>query len=152
MLKKGNKATGQMDAERKDLLSFAEGGMFHGTPPQIFEMANQLRKNMTEAEKMLWYHLKRGVNGLKFRRQHPIGVYVADFYCHKMKLVIELDGSIHEVKEIMERDKRREDDLKNWGYEIIRFKNQEVEQHLGTVLTTIEIKTIEFLKQAKNIQ
>jgi very-short-patch-repair endonuclease len=107
---------------------------------------------MTEAEKMLWYHLKRGVNGLKFRRQHPIGVYVADFYCHKMKLVIELDGSIHEVKEIMERDKRREDDLKNWGYEIIRFKNQEVEQHLGTVLTTIEIKTIEFLKQAKNIQ
>jgi very-short-patch-repair endonuclease len=52
----------------------------------------------------------------------------------------------------MERDKQREDDLKSWGYEIIRFKNQEIHQQLEIVLATIEIKTIEFLNQTKNIQ
>lgn len=140
------------DAERKDLLSFAEGGMFHGTPPQIFEMANQLRKNMTETEKMLWSHLKKGVNGLKFRRQHPIGVYVADFYCHKMKLVIELDGSVHDNAEVAARDKQREDDLRAWGYEIIRFTNEQIHTAIQSVIRTVEIKTVEFLKRTKNIQ
>jgi cyclase len=138
------------DAERKDLLSFAEGGMFHGTPPQIFEMANQLRKNMTETEKMLWSHLKKGVNGLKFRRQHPIGVYVADFYCHKMKLVIELDGSVHDNAEVAARDKQREDDLRAWGYEIIRFTNEQIHTDIECVIRTIEIKTTEFLKPPKS--
>jgi imidazole glycerol-phosphate synthase subunit HisF len=152
MLKKGNKATGKMDAERKDLLSFAEGGMFHGTPPQIFEMANQLRKNMTEAEKILWFHLKLGVNGLKFRRQHPIGIYVADFYCHKMKLVIELDGTVHDNAEVAVRDKQREDNLRAWGYEIIRFTNEQIHTAIESVIRTIEIKTVEFLKHTKNIQ
>jgi len=140
------------DAERKDLLSFAEGGMFHGTPPQIFEMANQLRKNMTEAEKMLWSHLKSGVNGLKFRRQHPIGVYVADFYCHKMKWVIELDGSVHDDAEVAARDKQRENDLKAWGYEVIRFRNEQIHTDIESVIRTLEMITTEFLKQAKNIQ
>ena len=82
--------------DRKDLESFKEGGMLHGTAPQIFEAAKQLRKEMTAAEQLLWQFLKLERKGLKFRRQHAIGIYVADFYCHKAKLVIELDGSVHD--------------------------------------------------------
>ncbi len=152
MMKNENKNVRKNDKERKDLLSFAEGGMFHGTPPQIFEIAKQLRKEMTEAEKILWHHLRQGVNGIKFRRQHPIGIYVADFYCHKMKWVIELDGSVHDMPEIIERDTQRENDLKKWGYEIIRFRNCDIHKRLDYVLKIIENKTIEFLNQTKNIQ
>ncbi|HSC54561.1 MAG TPA: endonuclease domain-containing protein [Phnomibacter sp.] len=136
------------DAGRKDLLSFAEGGMFHGTPPQIFERASLLRKNMTEAEKILWYYLKQGVNGLKFRRQHPIRVYIADFYCHKMKLVIELDGSVHDDPEVAARDQQREDDLKSWGYEVIRFKNAQVFKNVESVMAIMEEKVTAFLDKS----
>ena len=68
------------------------GGMFEGALHLIFENAKQLRKNMTNAEIALWIHLKGGMHGFKFRRQHPIAVYIADFYCHKVKLIIEVDG------------------------------------------------------------
>ncbi len=74
--------------------------MFGQAHPLVFEKAKELRKNMTQAEKVLWGYLKGGINGLKFRRQHPIGVYVADFYCHHLKLIIELDGKIHDRPEV----------------------------------------------------
>ncbi len=61
----------------------------------IFANAKHLRKNMTDAETVLWMYLKEGINGLKFRRQHPIGIYIADFYCHKARLIIEIDGERH---------------------------------------------------------
>jgi very-short-patch-repair endonuclease len=61
----------------------------------VFELARELRRNMTDAENKLWNHLKHGVGGLKFRRQHPLKNYIADFYCHKLKLIIEADGGIH---------------------------------------------------------
>jgi len=60
----------------------------------------------------LWGYLKAGISELKFRRQHPFGIYVADFYCHKIKLIIEVDGSIHNKKEIKDYDTKRESDLK----------------------------------------
>jgi imidazole glycerol-phosphate synthase subunit HisF len=78
---------------------YKKGGMFDGASPLIFERAKDLRKNMTEAEKVLWFHLKQNSGGFKFRRQHPLGIYIADFYCHKAKLVIELDGTIHDDAE-----------------------------------------------------
>lgn len=131
--------------ERKDLESFKEGGMLHGTAPQIFEAAKQLRKEMTAAEQLLWQLLKLERKGLKFRRQHAIGIYVADFYCHKAKLVIELDGSIHDNPEVAERDVIREQDLKEWGYTIIRFTNKEVFDNVESVVNDIKKKATELI-------
>ena len=80
--------------------------MFNEANPLVFELAKELRRNMTDAEIILWSYLKGGINGLKFRRQHPIGIYVADFYCHKIKLIVEVDGSIHNKKEVKDYDEK----------------------------------------------
>jgi len=69
--------------------------MFMGASNLIFKNAEVLRNNMTAAEMLLWGHLKGNQLGAKFRRQNPLGNYIADFYCHQHKLVIEVDGSIH---------------------------------------------------------
>lgn len=114
--------------------------MFNNASHLIFELAKDLRRNMTDAESLLWNHLKAGVNGLKFRRQHPIGIYIADFYCHKLRLIIEIDGSIHNVKEVKDNDLKRENDLKEWGNTIIRFTNDRVFKSIDSVLD--EINTI----------
>jgi cyclase len=63
-----------------------------------------LRRKPTHEEKLLWQFLKVNKLGVRFKRQHPIWLYIADFYCHEIKLVIEVDGSIHNVKEVMEHD------------------------------------------------
>lgn len=68
--------------------------------PDIFSKAKELRKSMTIAEKILWKHLRNNkLNGLKFRRQHPLDIFIADFYCHPKRLIIELDGGIHDTLE-----------------------------------------------------
>ncbi len=105
---------------------YKAGGMFEGASNLIFENAKQLRKNMTAAETALWLHLRSGLNGFKLRRQHPIGFYIADFYCHKVKLVIEIDGYIHNNDDIKKVDEIRQAELEKWGYTIIRFTNQQV--------------------------
>jgi very-short-patch-repair endonuclease len=102
------------------------GKMFESCSHLVFELAKELRRNMTEAEHKLWLHLKQGVGGLKFRRQHVLKNYIADFYCHKIKLVIEADGSIHKKPDVKEYDVIREQNLKEWGYEIVRFTNDEI--------------------------
>jgi len=111
--------------------------MFNEANPLVFELAKELRRNMTDAEMVLWGYLKAGINGLKFRRQHPIGIYIADFYCHKLRLIIEVDGNIHDKKEIKEYDLNRENDLKSWDYIIIRFSNQKVLKETQAVLVEI---------------
>src|SRR5213075_2307472 len=103
---------------------YKKGGMFEGANYLVFELAKDLRKNMTEAEKILWMHLRERISSLKFRRQHPIGIYIADFYCHKIKLIIEVDGEIHDEPETKKYDEKREKDLKELGYLIIRFTNK----------------------------
>ena len=135
-----------MDEANKSRSPFKEGGMFNEAHPLIFGKAKELRKNMTEAEKVLWGYLKGGLNGLKFRRQHPIGVYIADFYCHAIKLAIELDGKIHDKPEVKILNEQRESELRNWGYEVIRFTNQELFQNIEKVLQTIK-KKVEELNQ-----
>ena len=76
--------------------------MFFGAVPEIFEFAKRNRANPTPAEEYLWNFLcKNQLNNLRFKRQHPIGNYIADFYCHSAKLVIELDGSIHKLEEVI---------------------------------------------------
>ena len=133
-----------MSEQKKHKSAFKNDGMFNNASHLVFELAKDLRRNMTDAEKLLWNHLKAGVKGLKFRRQHPIGIYIADFYCHKLKLIIEVDGSIHDVQEVRENDGKRESDLKEWGNTIIRFSNDRVFKNLDSVLDEIN-KTVENL-------
>ena len=115
----------------------------------LFQLAKDLRKNMTDAEKMLWIYLKTGIQGYKFRRQHPVGIYVADFYCHKLKLIIELDGSIHDLPETKEKDAQRENDLNAWGYKIVRFTNSDIMRSIASVLQEIK-NTVE--KESEKIK
>lgn len=111
--------------------------MFEGASHLIFENAKQLRKNMTGAEKILWMHLKAGINGCKFRRQHLMGLYIADFYCYNVKLDIEIDGSVHNHDDVKALDQIREKELQNWGYTVIRFTNQEIIGQIENVLERI---------------
>jgi very-short-patch-repair endonuclease len=79
--------------------------MFYGAQPETFKFAEKLRNNMTEAELILWDRLKQNkLNGYRFKAQHPIKSFIADFYCHKARLVIEVDGKIHNTKETKEYD------------------------------------------------
>ena len=117
-----------------------EENMFFGASKIIFENAKELRKNMTNAEKILWGYLKAKPNGYKFRRQHPLGIYIADFYCHKLKLVIELDGSIHDKEEVKMNDEERQKLIEEDGLIVIRFKNNEIMNNIDEVLKIIHAK------------
>jgi imidazole glycerol-phosphate synthase subunit HisF len=118
---------------------FQRGGIFDGANPAVFAKAKELRNTMTEAEIVLWNYLKEGVNGVKFRRQHALGIYIADFYCHKAKLVIEVDGSIHQVEEVKKQDEQKQKDLEQSGYKVIRFTNNEVMANAADVLNKIDL-------------
>jgi cyclase len=113
--------------------------MFYGAHNFIFERAKQLRNNLTEAESILWEYLRQKPLGYKFRRQHPMGIYIADFYCHALKLVIELDGSIHNKPDIVRGDKIRQTNIENEGVTVLRFKNNDVELQLEKVINEIEL-------------
>ena len=113
--------------------------MFYGAKPHIFEKAKVLRKNMTEAEEILWEQLRgKKLMGLRFRPQHPIDIFIADFYCHPLKLVVEVDGGIHKTKEQREYDLGREGELENWGIKVIRFTNEEIGNNITQVIKEIE--------------
>ena len=93
---------------------------------------------MTEAEKLLWKRLRnKQVKGYRFRRQHPVGQFVVDFFCYEAKLVIELDGEIHNDPYQMERDKERTKILESMGLTEIRFRNIEVFNNPDVVVTKI---------------
>jgi very-short-patch-repair endonuclease len=93
---------------------------------------------MTEAEEILWEHLRNNkLNGLKFRRQHPLDIFIADFYCHQRKLIIELDGGIHDVLNQREYDEGRTFELEGKGFKILRFRNEEVIKDIDSVLYRI---------------
>jgi very-short-patch-repair endonuclease len=104
---------------------------------------------MTAAETVLWMHLKQGINNFKIRRQHPIRFFIADFYCHKLKLIIEVDGSIHNESGIRELDETRQKDLEKWGYIILRFTNQQVMEKSDEVITSITEKIVSLNNQQK---
>jgi len=131
-------------AEKKN--PFKNEGMFKGADPMLFELARDLRKNMTDAETLLWAHLRSGVNVFKIRRQHPIGIYIVDFYCHKINLIVEVDGLIHNSSEIKIYDERRETELKLLGYCILRFSNQEIFTDIENVLEKIKTKVEELFQ------
>jgi len=106
------------------------------TSKQLITRARKLRKESTPAERLLWSALRNAsFAGLKFRRQHPIGFYVADFCCQEEKLVIELDGDSHDFSE--RKDKERTEALNDEGYRVIRFANADVLDNLEGVLMMI---------------
>jgi very-short-patch-repair endonuclease len=106
--------------------------------PRAIELARQLRRGQTEAEKVLWRHVRaRQLYGLKIVRQHPIDRYIVDFYCHELRLVIEVEGSIHDTPAQQARDDERFANLEAKGYRILRFSNDEVLENLGFVLNEI---------------
>lgn len=112
--------------------------LFLSAGPEIFENAKSLRYNVSQAETVLWGHLKSNQLGFKFRRQHPVGIYIADFYCHQHKLVIELDGNIHQLPEIAANDIQRQQNLEAGGMKFLRFTHNEIFNQLEKVLTTIK--------------
>lgn len=112
--------------------------MFYGASNLIFEKAKALRQNLTQAELLVWGYLKNNPGGYKFRRQHPLGIYIVDFYCHKLKLVIEVDGNIHNKPEVANLDKERQKLLEDLGLKVIRFSNKEVESGMEKVINKIE--------------
>jgi very-short-patch-repair endonuclease len=102
------------------------------------QIARELRQRQTPAETILWEALRnRRLDGLKFRRQHPIADthFVADFVCYEEKLVIELDGVVHETQS--EADAERQAIIETQGYRVIRFQNEHVYRQLEGVLTRI---------------
>ena len=114
--------------------------MFYGADSKTFETARRLRKNATLEEKVLWSRLKNNkVLGVKFRQQHPVRFYIVDFYCHELKLAIEVDGEIHFDIENSEYDKRRTAELENLGITVLRFSNHEVLFNLDLTLEKIQL-------------
>ncbi|RXQ94378.1 DUF559 domain-containing protein [Ancylomarina salipaludis] len=112
--------------------------MFYNAKPHIFEKAKALRNNMTFAELKLWELIRnKQVQGLRFRAQHPIDIFIADFYCHSLKLIIEVDGGIHQSPEQKEYDIGREAEISHWGIKIIRFTNDEIEKEIDGVFNRI---------------
>ena len=99
--------------------------------------AMRLRRDLTDAERVLWRHLRgRGLNDAKFRRQHPIGRYVVDFVCLETGLVIEIDGGQHAQQRAQDAARTRY--LEAEGFRVIRFWNNEVAENVEGVLTAIE--------------
>jgi very-short-patch-repair endonuclease len=112
--------------------------------PELLEICREQRKKPTEAEAILWECLRNSrLKGYKFRRQHPAGGYILDFYCPVVRVGIEVDGGIHLEKEQVEYDRMRSNDLAELGIEVIRFWNSEIITQPGQVLNTILYKLIE---------
>jgi very-short-patch-repair endonuclease len=116
----------------------SENTMHYGATAPIFENAKHLRDNQTLSEIKLWKHLNKNQLGYKFRRQHPISEFIADFYCHQLKLVIEVDGEYHLDKEQIKLDTSRTNNLKQLGLTVIRFTDDQVFDNIESVIITIK--------------
>ena len=124
--------------------------MHYGAQASTFRNAAHLRNNPTRAEALLWERLsKNQIEGIRFRRQHPFNKYVPDFYAHSIKLVVELDGKIHDEKSVKFTDEDREMNLKLHGLHIIRFPNEEIYHNIEKVVAEIRNKVIELLERKK---
>jgi very-short-patch-repair endonuclease len=103
------------------------------------ERAQQLRDNMTDAERQPWAKIRMNqLNGYRFYRQKPVGDYIVDFFCPKAKLIIEVDGSQHFDNETIEYDRLRGDYISSLGLKVLRFTNAEVLEHVEGVVERIE--------------
>ena len=99
--------------------------------------ASENKKYQTEAEKMLWLHLRSNKLGLHFRRQHIIGCYIADFVCLKKKIIIEVDGGYHSQYAQAIKDYYRTEKLESLGFKVLRFRNEDIYSNVVFVLDQI---------------
>lgn len=105
---------------------------------RVTQKARTLRQSMTKAEVILWMHLrKRAMNGARFRRQHPIGPYIADFTCPAAKLIVEVDGATHSTPEELAYDARRTRYLEQQGWTVIRVTNIDIYENMDGVWRAI---------------
>jgi len=122
-----------------------EKTMYFGAKPAIVNKARILRDNMTYFEELLWDKLKgKQITGLRFRRQHPIDIFIADFYCHAARLVVEIDGEIHCMSD--EYDKGKTSEMEKFDIPVIRFTNEEVVNNIEAVIGKINSIALERIK------
>ncbi len=116
------------------------------------QKARSLRQNMTKAEVILWTHLRRrAVEGARFRRQHPIGPYIADFACATCKLVVEVDGATHSTPEELAYDSRRTKYLNSEGWSVIRVTNSDIYENIDGVWRTIAAQLAPPARSARDL-
>jgi very-short-patch-repair endonuclease len=118
--------------------------MFYGASASTFRKAEQLRNTMTPTEKKLWNALSnKKINGFRFKNQHPISKFIVDFYCHKAKLVLEIDGNVHDELEQADYDIGRTFEIESFGLKLIRFTNDQIETRFEEVLKEITNRLLE---------
>ena len=111
---------------------------YFGARAETKARAAELRKSMTYAEKVLWQQLRnRKLNNLKFRRQHPVSIFILDFYCHEKRIAIEVDGEIHTSPDQKEWDENRTFELNELRIKVLRFTNEEVINSTQVVVKVI---------------
>jgi len=111
---------------------------------KLKQLSRELRKNMTDAERLLWSRLRRKqINGVQFYRQKPLGNYIVDFYCPAVNLVIEVDGGQHYSQSGKLKDAERDQFLSELGLEVLRFSNTEVLSEIDAVVRVIESRVTE---------
>ena len=114
--------------------------------------AKHLRQSMTKAEVLLWVILrKRGLNGARFRRQHPIGPYIADFACISSKIIVEVDGATHSTPEELAHDTRRTKYLESEGWTVLRVQNTDVYENMDGVWRAIAAQLAPPLRSAQRL-
>ena len=129
--------------EGDTLIPAQEKNAQHFYTKASLEYSKELRKNMTDAESILWYYLRnKQLNNYKFRRQEAIGKYIADFICYEKKVIIELDGGQHNEDENIAKDNIRSNFFKEHGFKILRFWNNDVIENIENVLNVI-LETLE---------
>jgi len=123
--------------------------MFIDAEPVLFRLARYYRNNPTDAERILWGYLRKFRHkGFIFRRQHPIVFFIADFYCHHIKLVIEVAGDYHSDIHISEYDESRSGELDRYGITVLRFRNEEIINDIQHVMSRIDLKIDELSSPA----
>lgn len=121
---------------RGELPNYRGGFVFSG----LVQRVRELRQRQTGAEEIAWELLRdRLFLGLKFRRQHQIGEYIADFYCHEKLLVVEIDGSVHEKEDVYKKDQKRDSYFQSLGLKVIRFSNEIVLNNPEKFLTDLAV-------------
>ncbi len=125
-----------------------QSNMHFGASHYLFKRAEALRLSMTPAESIVWNYLSANSLNIKFRRQHPIETFIADFYCHSIKLAIEIDGDIHSDEDVKKYDEQRENYLIALGLTILRIKNEEVFKNFPSVISTIQAKVTELTQNS----
>jgi very-short-patch-repair endonuclease len=127
-----------MSSDPDDRIPFDPPRRLRRYSPGVHQHLSELRREMTPAERTLWNWLRdRKLAGLKFRRQYPIGSFVLDFYAPSIRLVVEVDGDVHDLPEMRRCDARRQAWLAEQGMHVLRFTNGEVIDELSDVLEQI---------------